>query len=273
MKDIFRTSGFAFWLLLSLVWATGTTANAQTQMSYNLGAGDEVRLTVYGQPDLMMEGRISSDGTLEVPLIGTVQVAGHSSAEAAKMIAEYYRSGGYLQDAHVNLLVTRYRSQSISILGKVNQPGKLILEGPMTLTEALATAGGVAETGSEHLILIRADKKGRLERHEYDLQKLLNHEAEASPIVWLQDGDTLYVPIAGRFYVNGEVNSPGMYPLDRPLNVRQAVSVGGGPTPRANDRAVTLYRQQPNGSVSERKAKPDEAVHDGDVLVVQESLF
>lgn len=269
MKEIFRASSFAFVLLLALT----STVNAQTQMSYTMGAGDEVRMTVYGQPDLTMEGRISSDGTLEVPLIGTVNVGGRSTSDAARMIAEYYRRGDFLQDAHVNILVTTYRSQSISILGKVNHPSKLVLEGPTSLTEALATAGGVSESGSEHLILIRTDKNGRQDRKEYDLQKLLNHDAEGSAIVWLQDGDTIYVPNAGRFYVNGEVNSPGMYPLDRPLNIMQALGVGGGPTARASDRAVKLYRQQPDGKVIERKAKPDEPVQDGDVLVVQESLF
>lgn len=254
-----------------LLLASAASVHAQT--NYIIGAGDEVRLTVYNQPDLTTEGRISGDGTLEIPLIGSVQVAGRSAADAARMIADYYRRGDYLKDAHINILVTKYRSQAVSVLGKVNKPGLLILEGPTSLTEALASAGGIAESGSERLMLVRTDSKGQQERHEYDLQKLLNHEAEDRPVVWLQDGDTLYIPIAGRFYVNGEVRVPGMYPLDRSLNVMQALGVAGGLTSRASDRSLKLFRKQANGSVKELKVKPDDQVQDGDVLVVQESLF
>lgn len=267
MKDFFQTSQLIFLALC----AFAGMANAQS--SYTMGAGDEIRLTVYNQPDLTTEGRISGDGTLEIPLIGSVQIAGRSTSEAARMIAEYYKRGDFLQDAHVNILVTKYRSQTVSILGKVNKPGQLILEGPTSLTEALAYAGGVSEVGSERLILIRTDKSGRQDRQEYDLQKLLNHEAEDRSVVWMQDGDTLYIPIAGRFYVSGEVRSPGMYPLDRSLNVMQALGVGGGLTARANDRALILFRKQTDGSVKELRAKPDDPVLDGDVLVIRESLF
>jgi len=248
-----------------------STASAQT--SYKMGAGDEVRLTVYGQPDLTTDGQISADGTMIIPLLGSVQLAGRTPSDAARLIADYYVRGDFLQDAHVNLLIIKYRSQSVAILGKVNQPGKLILEGPTSLTDALATAGGVSESGSERLILIRTNDKGRQERQEYDLQKLLNHEAEGSPIVWMRDGDTLYVPNAGRFYVSGQVNKPGMYPLDRPLNVMQAIGVSGGVNSRANERAVKLFRQQPDGSVKELRANPHDPVRDGDILVIQESLF
>lgn len=249
----------------------GAAQAAET--SYLLGAGDEVRMTVYGQTDLTTEAQISSDGTFQVPLLGAVKIAGRSSAEAAAQIADMYQRGNFLKQAQVNIIVTTYRSQSVAILGKVNRPGRLVLEGPTSLTEALAWAGGVADSGSEHLILIRTTAAGRQERREYDLQKLLNREAEQNAVVWLKNGDTLYVPIAGRFYLSGEVKTPGMYPLDRPLNVMQALGVGGGLSTRASDRAIKLYRQQADGSVKEYRAKPDDIVLDGDLLLVQESLF
>jgi polysaccharide export outer membrane protein len=266
MKDLLHT----FYLgLIALLFC----AAASAQTSYQMGPGDEIRLTVYGQPDLTTESQISGDGTVEIPLLGPIQIAGRTTAEASRFIADYYIRAKLLQDAHVNILITEYRSQSVSILGKVNTPGKVVLDGPLSLTEALASAGGVAETGSERLILVRTNAEGKQERQEFDLQQLLNHQADDSPIVWLKDGDTLYVPVAGRFYVSGEVRSPGMYPLDRGLSVMQALGVGGGLTPRASDRALKLFRKQPNGSVKELRAKPDDQVLDGDVLVVGESLF
>jgi polysaccharide export outer membrane protein len=64
-----------------------------------------------------------------------------------------------------------------------------------------------------------------------------------------------------------------MYSLDRPLNVRQALSAGGGPTARASESSVKVFRQRADGSVQELRAKPDDRVLDGDVLVIKESLF
>jgi polysaccharide biosynthesis/export protein len=265
---IWRTKCIAvFYLWVALVTPT-YAAN-----SYLLGPGDEVRMTVYRQTDLTTEAQISAEGTLQLPLLGTVKLAGRSSAEAAEFIAEQYQRGNFLKQAQVNILITAYRSQSVAILGKVNRPGKLVLEGPTSMTEALAWAGGIADTGSEHLVLVRTTPSGKQERIEYDLQKLLNREAEQNAVVWLKNGDTLYVPITGRFYLSGEVRTPGMYALDRPLNVMQAIGVGGGPSARASKKAVTLFRQQINGSVKELRAKPEDSVLDGDLLVIQESLF
>lgn len=262
-----------FFILVTSLMVLLCGFNAYAQTSYKMGPGDEIRMTVYGQDDLTTETQISADGTIEVPLLGPMQVAGRSSSEAARIIADYYVRAKLLQNAHVNMVITAYRSQSVSILGKVNNPGKIILDGPLSLTEALASAGGVAEAGSERLILVRANPDGKQERHEYDLQKLLNHEAANTPIVWLKDGDTLYVPVAGRFYVSGEVRAPGMYLLDRGLTVRQALGVAGGLTPRASGRSLQLFRKLPDGSVKELKAQPNDPVLDGDVLVVNESLF
>lgn len=271
--------GFHRWLQGILLGAAIVVASAQAQTegnnqgSYIIGAGDEIRITVYGQPELTADSQVSTSGIVVVPLLGNLSIAGKTSADAAYLIAERYQQGNILKNAQVNLLITKYRSQVVAILGKVNKPGKLVLEGPTSLTQALAWAGGIAPTGSERLILTRSAKNGRLERTEYDLQKLLNYDADETPPVWLKDGDTLYVPNAGRFYLNGEVHSPGMYPLDRPLNVMQALGAGGGPTARASNSSIKLFRQQADGSVKELNAKPDDAVMDGDVLMVKESLF
>lgn len=246
---------------------------ACAESPYLLGVGDEIRMTVYGQVDLTTDAQISAEGTLQLPLLGKVKLAGRSSAEAEMFIAALYERGSFLKQAQVNILITAYRSQVVAILGKVNRPGKLILEGPTSLTEALAWAGGVADVGSERLVLVRTAANGKQERFEYDLQKLLNSEVEQNTRVWLKDGDTLYVPIADRFYLSGEVRTPGMYPLDRPLNVMQALGVGGGLSARASDRAIKLYRQQADGSLKEMRTKPDDRIQDGDLLVVQESLF
>ena len=258
-------------LLLGLVLTTFTSGAYAA--GYTLGVGDVVKLTVYGQPDLTTEAQIGDDGLISVPLLGSAEIVGRTPSEASRLIARQMENGGYLQDAHVNLLVTEYRSHRVAVLGKVNNPGKIILEGPTTLTEALAQAGGIAPDGSERVILSRLDASGHQTRYEYDLQLWLDHQADNRPAVILQSGDTLYVPRNDRFYVRGEVQQPGMYTLDRPLNIMQALSMSGGFTGRASKNSLLLYRRQTDGSVKEFKANLNDPVKDGDVLLVEESLF
>lgn len=256
------------WLLLALL----STSTMGAETAYRLGTGDEVRITIYGQPELTTDAQVSEQGTVTVALIGEQVIAGKTTAEAARLVADRYRNGDFLKNPQVNLLVTQYRSQVVAILGKVNRPGKLVLEGPTSLTQALAWAGGIARGGSEKIVLTRI-RNGAQQRTEYDLQQLLNLDASDAPPVWLQHGDTLYIPGEGRFYLNGEVNKPGMYPLDRPLNVMQALGTGGGPTARGSESSLRLLRVQDNGSVKEQRAKPEDMIQDGDVLIVKESLF
>ncbi len=265
MKCFWQCCSFALLALLP-------TLSLAAETAYRLGTGDEVRITVYGQPELTTDAQVSEQGTVTVALIGEQVIAGKTTAEAARLVAERYRSGDFLKNPQVNLLVTQYRSQIVSILGKVNRPGKLVLEGPTSLTQALAWAGGVAQGGSEKIVLTRV-RNGAQERTEYDLQQLLNLDASDARPIWLQHGDTLYIPGEGRFYLNGEVNKPGMYLLDRPLNVMQALGTGGGPTARGSESSLRLLRVQPNGSVKELRAKPEDLIQDGDVLIVKESLF
>lgn len=259
--------------VLGLLCMLAMAPLAAAQVAYTMGPGDEVRITVFGQPDLETETQIGADGTVQVPLLGTVSIGDMSTSDAARLLARGYELENLLKAPQVNILITQYRSKSVAVLGKVARSGTLILERPTSLTDALAWAGGVAADGSETLVLIRTSPNGRQERIEYDLQSLLNHEAEEHSVVWLQNGDTIYVPVAGRYYLSGEIRSPGMYPLDRPLNVMQALGVGGGLTTRASSRSLTLFRRQEDGTVEEIRAQPEDPVMDGDLLVVQESLF
>ena len=87
-----------------------------------LGAGDMLRITVYDNPDLTTETRVTSDDTINFPLIGEVSVAGKSVPEAERMIASELGKQGFLRNPQVNILVTEFLSQQVSILGNVTEP-------------------------------------------------------------------------------------------------------------------------------------------------------
>ncbi|WP_339802487.1 polysaccharide biosynthesis/export family protein [uncultured Marinobacter sp.] len=259
-----------FWLMLiSFILALPVLADETSA----LGAGDRLNITVYGQEDLTTRTDIAADGTISMPLLGRVEVAGMTPPAAARMIEGRLEQGGYLRRAHVNLLVEENRSNTISILGQVNSPGQVALTGPTSLTEALALAGGINKEGGERIVVIRPGNDGRQSRQEFRLDELLDSSAEATMPITLRRGDTLYVPRVDQFYVHGQVQRPGTYPLNRPLNVMQALSVSGGFGPAARTSGLVLYRKQPDGRVVQLDAKLNDPMRDGDVLFVKESLF
>src|SRR5688500_258528 len=89
---------------------------AQTE---KLGVGDAVRVTVFQQPDLTTEARISERGTIAMPLIGEVELAGMSQAQAAARIAEDLKKGKFLKNPQVAVALTTLRSRQVSVLGLV----------------------------------------------------------------------------------------------------------------------------------------------------------
>lgn len=260
----------ALWVvILQLLW----TVPLQADEPYRLGAGDRVRITVYGEQEQGTVVEVASDGTVVVPLLGRVDIHGLTPPAAGKLIAKRLENGGYLKTAQVNLLIEEYRSQTIAVLGHVSRPGRLALEGPTTLTEALALVGGVSPEGGERVVLIRNGGDGGQRRREFNLDRMLDNDAEDQPPVTMRKGDTLYVPRAETFYVYGQVKKPGTYPLHGRLNVMQALSVGGGLNSRANSDGLVVYRQQQDGTTTTLDVELTDPLQDGDVLFVKESLF
>src|SRR6185436_2095994 len=135
---------------------------AWAQGGDKLGIGDAVRVTVFQQPDLTTEARISEKGTVLVPLIGEQKVAGKSAAEAGAQIATALKNGKYLKDPQVSVAVTTVRSRQVSVLGQVARPGRYALDDTSSgLTDVLAAAGGVIPTGADSVIVMRVGQKQR----------------------------------------------------------------------------------------------------------------
>ncbi|MGL4205876.1 MAG: polysaccharide biosynthesis/export family protein, partial [Aeromonadaceae bacterium] len=112
------------WLLLisCLLASLSLQAEPIPANRYTLGAGDVIKVSVYDHPDLQFEAEITDDGTLSVPLINRVKLAGLTFSQAENEIAKRLEQGGYVQEAHVNILITGYRSQLVSVIGEVNRP-------------------------------------------------------------------------------------------------------------------------------------------------------
>lgn len=250
-------------LLAAPVWSADN--------EYRMGTGDVVRVTVYGQPDLTTEARVGESGSITFPLIGDVKLAGTTPAQGEADIAKRLSKGGFIIEPFVTLNVVQYRGQQVSVLGRVNRPGKYNLEKTSRVTDVLALAGGVIIDGADTATLVRT-RNGKTEYRDIDLLALFKPGGEASDVE-VQDGDIVNVARQPMFYIYGEVQRPGAFRLEQNMSVVQALSMGGGLTPRGTQRGIRILRRDDKGAMQEIEVKLGDPVQKDDVIYVKESLF
>src|SRR6266403_1923817 len=89
-----------------------------------LGPGDQVKLEVFGRPEMDTTTYISDDGSIRVPLAGVVAIGGLSPGAAGQKVEAALKRGQFLVDPHVTFTVLQSRSQRVSVLGEVHNPGR-----------------------------------------------------------------------------------------------------------------------------------------------------
>jgi polysaccharide export outer membrane protein len=257
-------------LLCLVVIAASDRAFAQSRVI--LGPGDSVRVTVFQNPDLATEARISERGTLAFPLIGEIALGGLAPSEAAARIAEQLVQGKFVVNPQVSVNVVDGRSRQVSILGQVARPGRYVLDGVRTnLTDMLALAGGISAAGDDNITLM-VQREGKTQIMQINVPAIFR-TGDLSQDVELQAGDTIFVPRAANFYIYGEVQRPGAYRLEPAMTVMQALSVGGGVTPRGTERGVKVNRRIGDEAVRKLEVSLNDRVQPGDVIYVAERLF
>lgn len=239
---------------------------------YRLGAGDVVRINVYQNPDLTLETRITEAGIVSYPLLGAIRIGGQTVTAAENTIATGLRNGNFVKQPQVTIVVLQVRGNQVSVLGQVNRPGRFPIEvAGMRLSDMLATAGGIAATGADWVVLT-GTREGRPFRLELDLPQLFAAGGRDKDVV-VQDGDTIWVDRQPLVYIYGEVQRPGPMRLERGMTVMQALATGGGLTQRGTQKGLRVHRKTADGRIQVVEPSLDDKVQDGDVVFVRESLF
>lgn len=262
--------------LLTAVCFTAFVPNAHAETAapsnYELGAGDSIRVTVFQNPDMTVETRVSEDGSISYPLVGRVVIGGLEIGAAEKKIAAALKDGGFLKVPQINIQLMEIRGNKVSVLGQVNRAGSFPLQTTTTrVSQMLAEAGGVTATGADRLI-VTGTRTGKPFRREIDMDALYRNQRPDDDIV-LAGGDTIYVPRAPMFFIYGEVVKPGSYRIERGMTMRQALAAGGGLTLRGTERRLKVVRQNTAGVATKISVELDDPVQPGDVVTVSESLF
>jgi len=238
-----------------------------------LGVGDIVKITVYQNPDLTVDGaRISEAGQINFPLIGSVAIGGLTASAAEAKIAKGLRDGGFVLRPQVTIQVGQIRSSVISVLGQVAKPGRYPIETVgAKVSEMLATAGGLLPSGADVVTLV-GTRNGRSIKLDIDMPAILQ-SGKAELDLPVENGDIIYADRAPTAYIYGEVQRPGQFKLERGMSLMQALAQSGGLSARGTQRGIKVHRRDANGTVVILDMGLNDTVGRDDVIYVKESLF
>ncbi len=131
------------------------TAAPMEASAYRLGAGDRIRVTTFNEPNLSGEFVVSGTGVVAMPLAGDIPARGKTPGELQDAIAQRLETGGFVQSPQVSAEVIEYRPYYI--LGEVNKPGQYPFTIGLTVSKAVATAGGFTYRANQNVVLITKD--------------------------------------------------------------------------------------------------------------------
>ena len=216
-----------------------------------VGLDDLLGVSVYDAPELTRTVRVSSDGTVRLPMMKErIQVAGLFPAEVETAIAAELTREEIMVDPIVSIAVVESRSRPISVAGAVKQPVTFQASGVTTLLDALNRAGGLSELAGPEVVLTRAQEglEGKTVSlaQRISLKKLMDGtDPELNLNLKLEGGEEIRVPEAGRIYVVGNVKLPGAFPMrdSSETSVLKALALAQGLAPFAGQKAY-IYRTE-----------------------------
>ncbi len=277
-ENIFMQTRVPIWkYTLSLLFTLLVTLSIHSPLlaeEYVIGEGDLLKITVYDNPDLTVDTRVSGDGKITLPLIGEATVTGMTAADAQRVIATAL-ANGYIKKPQVTVFIAEYKSKKVTTLGEFTKPGLVELRGNSTLMEVISNAGGITTNAAETLFIQRKiltpQARGEEITITVDLNKLLE-KGDISTNIMVKDGDSIYVPRAAFVYVSGEVKTPGAYKITKGLTVLRSITLAGGFTQKASKGSTSIVRKSEKGEYS-LEAKMEDMILPDDIIVVPESFF
>jgi len=218
---------------------------------YVVGPGDELILYIWGDVFQLFETdfepvftlSVDRDGKVFVPRIGVFHVWGTTVTEVEAILQRALDAK--VKGAHMKVTVGRLRVFPVYLVGEVNQPGSVLVNGLSTMIDALSLGGGVKKTGSLRNIVLRRRQAGKIEEIEIDLYDLF---IQGTPqLIPLREGDVIAVsPIGPVVGVSGNVKRPRIYELKHEKTVDEVLSFAGGILPSGNLQRIQVERFHKN---------------------------
>jgi polysaccharide export outer membrane protein len=204
---------------------------------YVLGPGDTISVQLYGSNNQQFDLPVTRDGTILVPGIGPVSVAGMTFQEMRDRFMQ--RINEQMIGVRATITLGELRSIRVFVMGDANVPGSYTVSGLSTMTNALFSSGGIRRNGSLRKVALERNgvEVGRLDLYAM----LLRGDTRGDQRV--ESGDVIFVPPIGRTVgVEGEVGRPAIYELKDETSVGQVIGLAGGLLPTAYARAAHIER-------------------------------
>ena len=289
--------------------ASGTSISiGREAFRYRLGPGDSLAMSVFKMNGYEARVEVLSDGTINLPRIGTIEVWGLTLEEARQRITAAYEV--FLRRPIVYLDLVNSRPVKVTVTGEVKRPGVFSLPtqsetGWPTLVDVVQKAGGIAATGDLSRIEVlrpAARRGGSMRRYQFDYLTVLREGGHApNPLIY--DGDSIrlykneevdnadlittaasnFAPDTIRVNVIGEVAKPGIQQVPSNAPLSQAIFASGGITRRGSISTVELVRMDGEGEPTVKVMSFDPSavlssptnppLRQGDVIVVNRSAL
>lgn len=262
--------------------------------AYRLGSGDQLQITVANYEEVTRESTVMPDGSITLPLIGSVKVEGLTTEALAKQLQT--RWNRYLINPNVSVSLLGKRPVTVSVSGEVQRPGPrkfTATDGNANLMAAIAAAGGITRNADISKVTVKRRLPGQdVTMLTYNLWESVNTDEMPADLA-LQDGDAISIPrltadaivdrrlvarssLAAntvRVRVVGEVKQPGEVQVPPDSSLSSAIAIAGGPTNDSKLSEVTFIRVNDQGLTEQKKLDLSKLndqvqVQDGDVLIV-----
>ena len=252
--------------------AVQPSANVPVPSNYVMGPGDSIRLQLFGKETGEFELLVSNEGSIDLPELGPLQVAGTNFQELKNLVKEKYNQQKIGVTAFVSM--GQIRTIQIFLVGEVYQPGPLVVSGLSTITTALINSGGVNKIGSLRNINL---KRAGNTIARFDLYDLIVN-GDTNNDIYLEQGDVLFVPTAKSIVsIDGQVRRPAIYEVVGGETIDDLINLAGGLLPKADSSSLQLVRKNPSTGLSIVNINTNEAndinraLKNGDFLRVPEA--
>ncbi len=240
---------------------------------YPIGPGDLLEISVPAMAEIDEEVvRVGGDGTITLPLLGTMQAAGLTEQQLHDSLERGLRQ--FMYRPEFSLLVKEHHNRSVGVLGAVEDPGLHPVESDQdTILEMISKAGGLTDDATQRLLFIPVEAVSEEEAQRFagdgpgqvrpvkadasalflkasqpiviDLEKMNRESQQLALSVPVRPGDTIMVLGGGKVFVQGWVQEPGAYPMTRGLTVLGAISAAGGFSFPAKRSRIQVLREVP----------------------------
>src|SRR5580692_5166 len=154
-----------------------------------VGVDDTFDVRVYGETELSGMFRVATDGTVDYPLAGRLQVAGLRTGEIQQLLVDKLKDR-YLKEPQVVVTIKDRNSQKITVLGQVSKPGQVAYYPNMTIVDAIASAGGFTGIAAKNSVNLRREVAGKIQTHVYPVADISEGRSQN---VMVLPGDVLVV--------------------------------------------------------------------------------